>query len=144
MGAVAGKVMPRPRGPYDATAVYDILDMVTLDNKLWVAKRSNIQGVEPAETNEYWMLAVDGTTDVNELDTKYTAQFNEIDRKLTEADEKIVEANEKIEAIEETIANFENSHDIYDPVTGYGYDWQVVNGELLLVTVDDEEEEEFE
>ena len=60
--ATAGKVMPRPMGTFDLTAVYDILDMVTHNNKLWISKVKNNVGNIPVETDTtYWMLAIDGS-----------------------------------------------------------------------------------
>ena len=59
--AIAGKVMPRPRGDYDPAVVYDILDMVTHDNNLWISKVSTNVGNVPSEDDPYtWMLAVKG------------------------------------------------------------------------------------
>lgn len=83
MGKSAGKIMPLPRGPYDATATYNILDMVTLNNKLWVAKKSGVKGVTPSDDAAEWMMAVDGTTDVKGLETTVNEKFSEIDTKFT-------------------------------------------------------------
>ena len=59
--AIAGKVMPRPRGDYDPAVVYDVLDMVTHDNNLWISKLSNNVGNVPSEEDTInWMLAVKG------------------------------------------------------------------------------------
>lgn len=55
-----GKVMLKPKDDYDASVTYDVLDMVRHDNKLWIAKQSNILNVEPAASNsDYWMLATE-------------------------------------------------------------------------------------
>lgn len=60
--AVAGKIMPRPRGDYDPTEVYDIVDFVGYNNCLWLCRKSNVVGIEPNALNkEYWMLC---TSDV--------------------------------------------------------------------------------
>lgn len=97
MGIVAGKVMPRPRGPYDETTAYRILDMVTLNNKLWIAKKSNLIGVEPSEANrDSWMLAVDGTTDVNEFATEIYQKFDAIDATFETVDARFENANTSI------------------------------------------------
>lgn len=59
--AIAGKVMPRPRGEYDPTVLYDILDMVTYNNKVWMSKTSNNLSIAPTEQhNVEWMLLIDG------------------------------------------------------------------------------------
>lgn len=67
MGMIAGKVMPRPMGPYNASTVYSILDIVSHDNKTWIAKKSNLQGVTPSTSNSAsWMLAV-ASADTTEI-----------------------------------------------------------------------------
>lgn len=66
--AIAGKVMPRPMGEYDSTAVYDILDMVTYNNKLWMSRTSNNVGNAPIETDTTnWMLIMDSAIESNTI-----------------------------------------------------------------------------
>lgn len=77
MSGIAGKIMPRPRGAYDSTATYDILDMVTLNNKLWIAKKTGIQNTEPTtETDENWMLCVEGGTSDGGSSSSSTKQID--------------------------------------------------------------------
>lgn len=77
MGGVAGKIMPRPMGEYDASTSYRILDIVTFGNKLWMAKKSNIVGIEPnTSKSEYWMLCLDGMS--------IDAISSEFDKRLTD------------------------------------------------------------
>ena len=60
MGAIAGKIMIRPRGEYNPSEVYDILDVVKHNNKPWICRQNNVLGVEPDEDNaEFWMLLID-------------------------------------------------------------------------------------
>ena len=47
MSNIAGKIIPRPMGEYSSTATYGFLDMVTLDNKLYIARESNLTGELP-------------------------------------------------------------------------------------------------
>ena len=77
MGAVAGKVMMRPRGDYDPSAVYDILDLVKHNNKPWICKQNNVMDIEPSETNsEYWMLFIDiSVADADTLDGFHASYF---------------------------------------------------------------------
>ena len=89
MGVVVGKVMPRPMGNYNPATVYEILDMVSLNNKLWIARRSPITNIEPSlENSDYWMMAVDGTTDVNNLEQRVNERFEtlnvDLDDRFTE------------------------------------------------------------
>lgn len=58
MGAIAGKVMIRPRGDYNPSAVYDMLDLVKYDNKPWICRRNNISGITPVEGDD-WMNIID-------------------------------------------------------------------------------------
>ncbi len=60
MGAIAGKVMIRPRGDYDPSAVYNILDLVKYDNKPWLCCRNNIMGITPSyDCPAEWMNIID-------------------------------------------------------------------------------------
>lgn len=60
MGAIAGKVMIRPRGDYDPSAVYDKLDLVKYDNKPWLCCRNNVMGVTPSSADTVnWMNIID-------------------------------------------------------------------------------------
>ena len=60
MGAIAGKVMIRPRGDYDPSAVYDKLDLVKYDNKPWLCCRNNVMGVAPSSDDTVnWMNIID-------------------------------------------------------------------------------------
>lgn len=85
--ADAGKIMIMPKGAYDAGVSYEILDLVTHNDKVWVAKR-NVIGVEPSEENsDDWFLMInnsdlqdiiDGTTpvgDSNKLGGKDASEY---------------------------------------------------------------------
>lgn len=59
--AIAGKVMPLPKGEYSSTSTYDVLDIVTYNNKLWISRVTNNIGNNPVETDTtYWMLCING------------------------------------------------------------------------------------
>lgn len=67
--ADAGKVMIFPRGNYDATSVYEVLDLVNHNGASWVAKKSTFNGIIPSEANsEYWFKMA-GHIVVNNLNT---------------------------------------------------------------------------
>lgn len=60
MGAIAGKVMIRPRGDYDPSAVYNRLDLVKYDNKPWLCCKNNVVGITPRYNDlENWMNIID-------------------------------------------------------------------------------------
>ena len=129
MGVVAGRVMPIPKGPYDASAVYNILDMVTLNNKLWIAKQSNFSNQEPVQTNEYWMLAVDGTTDVKTLEQIITEKFTEYDGKFATIEEQLAATLTSVEQTVDTkLATY---------AKGEGLEFGVTEVGILTVTYDD-------
>lgn len=129
MGVVAGRVMPIPKGPYDASAVYNILDMVTLNNKLWIAKQSNFSNQEPVQTNEYWMLAVDGTTDVKTLEQIITEKFTEYDGKFATIEEQLAATLTSVEQTVDTkLATY---------AKGEGLEFGVTEAGILTVTYDD-------
>lgn len=105
MGKSAGKIMPLPRGAYDGNATYNILDMVTLDNKLWIATRSGVTGITPSKTATEWMMAVDGTTDVKALETEVDAKFASIDEQFLAKDTQISGLDGRVTAAEGSITN---------------------------------------
>lgn len=52
--ANAGRILILPKGEYDASATYEMLDMVGYSNTSWLAKKT-VAGIEPSNTNsEYW------------------------------------------------------------------------------------------
>ena len=107
MGKSAGKVMPRPRGAYNESETYKILDMVTLDNKLWIAKQSGITGITPSKTATEWMMAVDGTTDVKALETEVEAKFASIDEQFLAKDTQISGLDTRVTEAEGSIAELD-------------------------------------
>lgn len=128
MGVVAGKVMPLPRGEYDPAEVYMIIDMVTLNNKLWIAKQSNFSNQEPFKGSEYWMLAVDGTTDVKSLEQLVTEKFEEYDGKFSTIEQAVdAKLNDMEQNVETELATY---------AKGAGLEFSVIDG-ILTVTYDD-------
>ena len=128
--------MPIPKGPYDASAIYNILDMVTLNNKLWIAKQSNFSNQEPTATDEYWMLAVDGTTDVKALEQIITEKFTEYDGKFATIEEQLAatlgSVNEALAAMEQRV-----DEKLATYAKGEGLEFGVTEAGILTVTYDD-------
>ena len=57
--ASAGRVLIIPKGNYDGTTTYDMLDLVYHNGTSWLAKKTVI-GIEPSDANaEYWHKFVD-------------------------------------------------------------------------------------
>lgn len=59
MSAIAGRVLLIPRGNYDATATYTMLDMVVYNGSSYICKQE-CTGVVPTNTT-YWMLNASGS-----------------------------------------------------------------------------------
>lgn len=52
--ASAGRILIMPKGAYDSSTTYEMLDMVSYNGKSWLAKKT-VVGVEPSSANsEYW------------------------------------------------------------------------------------------
>lgn len=50
----AGRILIMPKGNYDSSATYEMLDLVSHNGKSWLAKKTSV-GIEPSEANaEYW------------------------------------------------------------------------------------------
>lgn len=59
----AGRILIIPKGDWNATTEYEMLDLVRHNNASWISKKDNI-GQEPSESNaDNWQLmAKDGTS----------------------------------------------------------------------------------
>lgn len=68
MSASAGKVMPRPMGDYNALTEYKVLDIVTYNDRPYMAKQTTT-GNLPTNTT-YWMLLLDFPTQVDNVPTQ--------------------------------------------------------------------------
>lgn len=57
--ASAGRILIMPKGDYDSSVTYEMLDLVTYNNCAWLAKKESV-GIEPTETNkDYWQKLLD-------------------------------------------------------------------------------------
>ena len=57
--ATAGRILIMPKGKYDATVTYEMLDLVYHNGTSWLAKKT-VVGIEPSDANaEYWHKLVD-------------------------------------------------------------------------------------
>ena len=56
MGLVAGRILLMPKGCYDENKLYQILDAVSYDNKLWIAKKSNLIGNDDDDDDGFSFL----------------------------------------------------------------------------------------
>ena len=52
--ANAGRILIMPKGTYDASVTYEMLDLVSYNGTSWLAKKT-VVGIEPRDANaEYW------------------------------------------------------------------------------------------
>lgn len=57
--ASAGRILIMPKGAYDPSTPYGMLDLVKYNGKSWIAKKESV-GIEPSTANsEYWQDVVD-------------------------------------------------------------------------------------
>lgn len=55
----AGRILIMPKGGYDSSTTYEMLDLVTHNGASWLAKKT-VCGVEPSDANEeYWHSLLD-------------------------------------------------------------------------------------
>ena len=68
----AGRILIMPKGNYDASVTYEMLDLVFHGGASWVAKKT-ATGIEPSLANaEHWMLMCSGT-DITTLEQRMSA-----------------------------------------------------------------------
>ena len=52
--ASAGRILIMPKGEYDSSITYEMLDLVKYNGTSWLAKKESV-GIEPTNNNsEYW------------------------------------------------------------------------------------------
>ena len=62
--ATAGRILIMPKGPYDASVTYEMLDMVSHEGATWLAKKTSV-GIAPSDSvSDYWFKMVG----INEAD----------------------------------------------------------------------------
>lgn len=91
---IAGKIIPLPRGEYDAEATYSILDLVTYNNRLYILKEETAQGVLPTE-EDTWIMLIDVQTKIESIDTAIS--------------EKVTQVNNTLETINQAISSMTNT-----------------------------------
>lgn len=75
--AIAGRVMPVPKGDYNPGTTYDVLDIVSHNKRPWICRKPSTVGIEPTTSaSEFWMLLVDvDITNADTLDGKDSTYF---------------------------------------------------------------------
>jgi len=66
--ASAGRILIMPKGNYDSSATYEMLDLVYYNGTSWLAKKT-VKGIEPSEANnEYWQIVFDASPLLEEIE----------------------------------------------------------------------------
>ena len=75
--ASAGRILIIPKGEYDASITYEMLDLVKHNGTSWLAKKT-VAGIEPTiENSEYWQDVFDFAALNDSLDAKIEAKIKE-------------------------------------------------------------------
>lgn len=86
--ATAGRILIMPKGAYDESTTYEMLDLVKHNGTSWLAKKTVI-GIEPSEANsEYWHKMFDlpdVITAINEHKADTTAHVTSAEREMWDA-----------------------------------------------------------
>ena len=73
----AGRILIIPKGNYDSSVTYEMLDLVFHSGASWVAKKT-AKGIEPSDANaEYWMKMCEAT-DLTEVNARIAALENQL------------------------------------------------------------------
>ncbi len=75
--ASAGRILIMPKGNYNPSVTYEMLDLVFNGGASWIAKKT-VTGIEPSEASaEYWMKMCEGT-DLTEVNARIAALENQL------------------------------------------------------------------
>lgn len=110
----AGRILIIPKGNWDASTTYEMLDLVFHSGASWIAKKTAV-GIEPkAENADYWMKMCDGTdlTDIENrvkaLEDKDTTQFAK-QSDVASLNASVSNLNADMDNAEKDIANLNSS-----------------------------------
>lgn len=111
----AGPVGLKPKGAYQATATYSLLDFVRHNSEAWVCTAMNadgsareIIGQEPAASSQYWMQM-----------TEFAALIAAVNASAANADGKAALANEKAALANEKAALADEKASLANDKAGY-------------------------
>lgn len=83
----AGRILIMPKGTYDSSITYEMLDLVKYKGTSWLAKKTAI-GIEPSiENNEYWQDVFDsGSLEqiINELNSELQSTKTNLNNRINE------------------------------------------------------------
>lgn len=71
----AGRILIIPKGNYDSSVTYEMLDLVYHNNTSWVAKKTSV-GIEPTDANSNEWHKLCDSTDLTVIEQRLTALEN--------------------------------------------------------------------
>lgn len=75
--ASAGRILIMPKGNYDSSITYEMLDLVKHNGTSWLARKTAV-GIEPSVDNaEYWQDMFDAEALATALDARIEAKIKE-------------------------------------------------------------------
>lgn len=117
---VAGKIIIRPMGEYDAATTYGILDMVTIGNKLYVARKNGLVGIDPVTDNDVnWRMLIDGSADLKEFEAAINQQITTLESNV---DQQVTAVNSRVDTLTGDPANYSQLNPSTASKWGFTYD----------------------
>ncbi len=103
--ATAGRILIMPKGPYDASATYEMLDMVSHEGATWLAKKTSV-GIAPSDSvSDYWFKMVGvSETDMEAFKAEILGEVSGMLSAAATVSE--TEENEQYEVINAKFANY--------------------------------------
>ena len=99
--AIAGRVLLMPKGAYDASVTYEMLDMVSYDGVTWVARKASV-GITPSADNaEYWFAMVGVSSEDFEAFKKDV--LDSVNESIRESE---ASTNEKIKDVNDSLRGY--------------------------------------
>ena len=103
--ATAGRILIMPKGPYDASVTYEMLDMVSHEGATWLAKKTSVGIVPSVSTADYWFKMVGvSETDLEAFRTEILAEVSGMISGAAGISEE--DANEQYDVLNAKFANY--------------------------------------
>ena len=122
--ATAGRILLMHKGEYQSSVTYEMLDMVSYDGVIWVAKKTCI-GITPSSSNsDYWFAMVGVSSEdfeafKNEVLSSVEASISEAISESEEATQaKINAVDSKVTTVDNRVTTVNNSLSKYLPLAG--------------------------
>lgn len=109
--ASAGRILIMPKGNYNSSATYEMLDLVFHNGTSWVAKKTAI-GIEPSDANnEFWHKLCE-SVDLTEIQNRIAAlesqmlnaiSLDDIDLSAYATKVEVAKVNTEVDALEKSV-----------------------------------------